>query len=351
MNNPAVLLITWNRPATTRQTLLEIIKSKPRRIYVSADGPRPNIQSDVILCEQTRAEVISMTHLGDFELRFLESNGGGARRAILGAMEWFFSQEDEGIVLEDDSLPTPDFFRFCSEMLERFRGDSRIFQVSGCNFSSPLGKPEKSYYFSTHQHIWGFATWRRSWLDFHEMVSEVEERNAISWWDALPDTPKGFRECWRKRVIAEDLGIDDNWDSTWNLRAKTRRQLSVTPAVSLVCNIGFGIDSLHSNKVPLISGPPPKPENIRFPLAHPDLVVPDVDRDNFVARVQWSVMPIFLRFLLAGLEKFRRLFIGSSPILPGPISAPEVCATQYQTIAQRFWARVSHGSRTAGIDQ
>ena len=60
---------------------------------------------------------------------------------------------EEGIVLEDDCLPHPSFFRFCEELLERYREDERIAMVSGDNFQFGRKRGDRSYYFSRYNHI------------------------------------------------------------------------------------------------------------------------------------------------------------------------------------------------------
>jgi len=65
--------------------------------------------------------------------------------------------------LEDDCLPHPTFFRFCQELLEKYRSDRRIMSISGNNYLLGKNRAEYSYYFSICSDIWGWATWRRAW--------------------------------------------------------------------------------------------------------------------------------------------------------------------------------------------
>ena len=34
-------------------------------------------------------------------------------------INWFFENEEEGVILEDDVLPIQSFFEYCDELLER----------------------------------------------------------------------------------------------------------------------------------------------------------------------------------------------------------------------------------------
>src|ERR1041385_7044425 len=123
-----VLFIIFNRPEVTRQVFAAIRQAKPARLYIAADGPRRDIESDVVNCNATR-QIINEVDW-DCELKTLLHNenlncGVGPSTAI----NWFFQHETEGIILEDDCLPTQSFFWFCQELLERYRNDSRIMHI------------------------------------------------------------------------------------------------------------------------------------------------------------------------------------------------------------------------------
>ena len=46
----------------------------------------------------------------------------GCRLGVSRAITWFFEQVEEGIILEDDCVPHPDFFPYCATLLEPERG-------------------------------------------------------------------------------------------------------------------------------------------------------------------------------------------------------------------------------------
>jgi hypothetical protein len=67
---------------------------------------------------------------------FRESNLG-CKNAVSGGINWFFSHEEMGIILEDDCLPSASFFDYATQLLQRYRHDNRIWMISGFN---PLGE-------------------------------------------------------------------------------------------------------------------------------------------------------------------------------------------------------------------
>lgn len=156
-----VLYCIFNRLDTVEKTFAPIRDAKPERLYISADGPRIDKECEKDLTEQVRRFVLdNIDWECDVKTLFREENLG-CDFAISGAIEWFFSQEKEGIVIEDDILTSPQFFDFCELMLETYRDNPKIRYIAGYNPIPDKDSPE-SYYFVPQACIWGWAAWRRS---------------------------------------------------------------------------------------------------------------------------------------------------------------------------------------------
>src|SRR6478609_2139677 len=162
----AVLLVIFNRPETTRLVFEAIRKAKPTRLYIAADGPREHVASDHKKCEEARQIVTQVDWDCQVHILFNQKNlncGVGPSSAFT----WFFEHEEEGIILEDDCLPSQSFFWFCQELLERYRDDTRVMHIGGNNFLNGWrNDSDYSYYFSRSGYVWGWATWRRAWNQF-----------------------------------------------------------------------------------------------------------------------------------------------------------------------------------------
>ena len=89
----------------------------------------------------------------------------GCKLGVSSAITWLFKNEDKGIILEDDCVPSASFFYFCEELLVRYQNDERIGAIAGSSFIKP-GFSEKSYFFSRYPFAWGWATWARAWRHF-----------------------------------------------------------------------------------------------------------------------------------------------------------------------------------------
>jgi len=260
-----LLLIAFNRPDHFEQLIERLRESEPQRIYVAVDGPRPDRPDDREKIHQTRSLIDRIDWTTDVHVLGQDGNLG-CGRAVSTALNWFFDHEERGIVLEDDILPQSSFFDFCSELLDRYADDERVQAISGCNFVPPefQSRPDLPYRFSRVPHIWGWATWRRSWalhsLDMSNWRDRISRKQL---WDASGRSVQGML-FWRS--IFDLLARDqiDTWDMQYTFEAMARGMSTATSNVNLVDNIGFGAGATHTEiRPPYLR----MSENIELPLA------------------------------------------------------------------------------------
>src|SRR4030042_6453503 len=148
-----VLFLIFNRPDTTEKVFDEIRKAKPKKLFVAADGPRQDKQGEKEKVGRARQIVIDGIDW-DCEIKTLfRDKNLGCKVAVSSAINWFFENEEMGIILEDDCLPHQSFFRFCGELLEKYKDDERIMVISGENLLFGRKRTNYSYYFSRYYHI------------------------------------------------------------------------------------------------------------------------------------------------------------------------------------------------------
>ena len=120
-----VCLIIHRRPETTRQVLAAIRTVRPRRLFVVADGPRPQVPGEAALCHAAREAALSVDW--DCTVTPLFAAGNlGLRDRVRSGLDAVFAAVPEAIILEDDCRPDPTFFRYAAELLERYRDDPRV---------------------------------------------------------------------------------------------------------------------------------------------------------------------------------------------------------------------------------
>jgi hypothetical protein len=240
-----VLFIIFNRPDLTQRVFNEIKNAKPNKLYVSADGPRSNVSSDIEKCATTR-KIIEQVDWDCKVSLLMNDTNLGCGKAVSRAITWFFSQEEMGIILEDDCLPDPSFFSYCEQLLIKYKDNNEIMHIGGANFQKGIRRGESSYYFSSIAHVWGWASWRRAWnmydfnlSDFKAFVSKNkirryhQNKKVISHWMSV-----------FKQMVCHEI---DTWDHQWTYSIWNNGGWSIIPQYNLISNIGFGKDATHTS--------------------------------------------------------------------------------------------------------
>ena len=211
---------------------------------------------------------------------FAETNMGCGKRVASG-LDWAFRLVDEAIILEDDCLPDPSFFRYCAELLERYRADERIMMISGDNFQNGASRTPDSYYFSQFPRCWGWATWRRAWQLYDFTMPEWPQRREMRWLKPFARN-SALERYWAQCFDDVMSGKIDTWDYQWMYCVFAHRGLSIVPNVNLVTNIGFSNTATHTLKFDNHHVVPSRA--MEFPLRHPPAVRPCERADQFEKR-------------------------------------------------------------------
>ena len=264
----AILFLVFNRPETTKLVFESIRAAKPPRLYISADGPRLNRPNDKSLCNEVQNIVTTIDWPCELKTFFREQNQG-CKKAVSSGIDWFFKNEEQGIILEDDILPLSGFFIYCDELLELYKDDNRVAMVSGNNSISKRLHLKESYFFTHYGNIWGWATWRRAWQHY-----DVDMRDWPKWRDngglnTISDHVRFFEAYWQDYNDAIYNGKIDTWDFQWYFTCWRINGFCITPKNNQTYNLGFDGNATHT------SGPAPdfviesEPETLVFPLLHP----------------------------------------------------------------------------------
>lgn len=279
-----VLLLVFNRPGCSRRLLTALEKVRPRKLLVSADGPRN--EAEAALCRETRALFDSLDWDCIVQTHFSEKNLGGPLACSAG-ISWALEQEDRCIILEDDCLPDPSFFQFCERMLERYQDDGQVMHVSGSNFIGHARPATYDYHFSRYATAWGWATWRRAWqhFDLHLSKWPAFEQSSLPG-ELFPDPAE--RAHWKHFFSRQYHGEALHWDYAWMFACMSRRGRCVVPNRNLVSNIGWGSDGTHTRNphdyLSMLPTTPMATGSLRHP---PDIDYDDLaDAQTFRARFQ-----------------------------------------------------------------
>jgi len=239
-----VLFLLFNRPDTTLRVFNEIKAAKPSRLYIAADGPRMDRPGEALLCKEAVAIVSQIDWECKVE-RLIRTDNLGCKQAVSSAIDWFFENEEEGIILEDDCLPAKSFFYYCDILLEKYRYDTRIRHIAGCNLQRGKTWGDASTYFANQTHVWGWATWRRVWAEYDKDLKKYDEHEVAEKLGNIFTDPFLVEE-WTRIFREVKSGKIDTWDYQLAFINYFNNSLSVNPNVNLISNIGFGDDATHT---------------------------------------------------------------------------------------------------------
>jgi hypothetical protein len=283
--NTAVLFLIFNRLDTTKKVFAAIRQAKPPRLYISADGPRSSKEGEAEKVRTVRNYVLSNIDW-DCEVKtlFREKNLG-CKIGVSEGISWFFENEEEGIILEDDVLPIPSFFPYCEELLEHYRHSENIALISGLNPISDYIQNNDSYFLSYYKFIWGWASWRRVWQQI-----DIPMKTWPAWRDKgglkqiFPDDP--LTEIYFRNIFDSTYkGIIDTWDYPFTISCWINNMHGIISTNNQIINLGYGDDNAtntQGNAPECLLSSPPIP--IIFPLKHPIKLDVSTEIDSYISR-------------------------------------------------------------------
>ncbi|MCG8650658.1 MAG: glycosyltransferase family 2 protein [Pirellulales bacterium] len=325
-----IALMVFNRPEMARGLVDSLRVIRPSRLFVIADGPRPDRAGEAKLVSRTRQAVEQIDWPCQITRVFAKENLGCGLR-IRSGISAALGEVDRLIVLEDDCRPNPSFFRYTAELLQRFETESRVMAISGTCFHQQVPSGQ-SYYFSRYAHCWGWATWRRAW--------ELSDLSGCDWnqlrssrvFADLFDTPHQMA-YWRCLLDQIAQGKLDTWDVQWMLACWLNGGLAVTPTKNLVSNVGFGESATHTIDDPQLSS------LLTYGLGelnHPQVISRDVAADAESDRLLFSGTwrkPGMLKSLIDQLRRRCRNCRSIDPGMQPGRARPKATGESGRTIA------------------
>jgi hypothetical protein len=303
MKTPVVLII-FNRPHHTEKVFEVVRQAQPAKLLVIADGPRPHRSEDQEKCAATRAIIERVDWDCQVFKNYSDINLTCDSRIIDG-LNWVFDTVEEAIILEDDCIPHPTFFPYCEALLDRYRHDERIMNISGQNVLFGRQRTEYSYYFSRFTLCWGWATWKRSWQYFDidlKLWPKIRDKRFMT--DILED-PYAVKVWQRTAQMLYD-GQLTGWDFKWMFACWLQNGLCIIPNGNLVTNIGYGLEAthIHNENDPYIKM---ATEAMNFPLKQPPFVIRDLEADKFTQRTLFDYDPNILKKVQKKMKKLLKI--------------------------------------------
>lgn len=275
-----VYLNFFNRPDTFGQVFEAVRRAKPSKLFLSCDGPRDGRPEDVLNIKQCQEIASKIDWECEVHKNYSPDNLRCGKRMYTG-ISWAFEHVDRLIILEDDCVPSNDFFIFCAELLEKYKNDNRIHMINAMNHLGKYEATQNSYFFGPGC-CWGWATWKRAWNNMDFYMGFLDDNYSMKCVERKYPFYRDALKIGRERLgILQSGGKLSAWTYQSGMASALQSQMAIVPSVNLITNIGLTADSEHAvnnmrklakSQQAYFNAPTYKMD---FPLKHPKYVVED----------------------------------------------------------------------------
>ena len=241
-----VIFLNFNRPEKTRASLACIREARPSEFFVFADGPRDGNQDDPEKCNNVREILTSEVDWNCKIWRYFPDKNMGCGAGVSSAISIAFNYFEHAIILEDDCIASPDFFKNSTRLLAEFSDDEKIGAINGNNFQDGILRGTEHYYRSKYFHCWGWATWKRVWKLYDFSMASWKSSEKHQFWIDGCFSAQEVRYWSRVFSMMTSASRVDTWDYQLTYALFSNSLDCLTPNKNLVRNIGFGPDATHT---------------------------------------------------------------------------------------------------------
>lgn len=231
MDTP-ILLCVYRRLEKVIAVLESLKAVQPTHLYISANAPKN--EAEKVYTDAIKEAIDKhVTWKCRIHKKYENEHIASCSTSITKGIDWFFSNVESGIILEDDCVADPSFFEMCTVLLEKYRNDETVYHISGTNTCYDHDHEPQLLSSNFSMPNWGWATWRRCWEKYtpqmnnwetikHKIHSKVKD---TAFWDEF---------------LAFNAETKIAWDIQWNVDIWANGGIVLLPSYNTVSNIGFG---------------------------------------------------------------------------------------------------------------
>ncbi len=241
-----ILITAWNRPEKVRILINSLKVLKPENLYFSCDGPRNENINELEKTNQTRKIINENIDWECNVKKNFNDTNLGCRVNMIKSINWVFESNEMAIILEDDCIPKPEFFKYCYLLLKKYEKDFEIWNINGTNLQNGNLRGNGSYYFSKYFHSWGWATWKNRWLRIDDNLDTYESFKNLhnkKQYFLNKSEEKYWLKIWDNLKYHEK---PDSWAYRWLYTCISNKGLNITPNINLINNIGFDMEASNT---------------------------------------------------------------------------------------------------------
>ena len=105
---------------------------------------------------------------------FIRNKNFDLFKNITSGLDSVFKKHNKAIILEDDILVNKFFINYMNKALKIYKNNSKVSSIHGwfCEHKKKI----PSTFFLRGSDIWGWATWKRSWIEFNRNPKKLIEK-------------------------------------------------------------------------------------------------------------------------------------------------------------------------------
>lgn len=289
----------WIRPECQRKQFEILKQARPSVMFLISDGGRNEKEWEAI---RKNREIFDNEI--DWECtvyKIYEDKNNGLYTMGKKGSKLVWSKVDRCIFLEDDQIVSVSYFRFCQELLEKYKDDKRIGAICAMNHLGIWEDASSDYFFSAGGAIWGLATWKRTYEQRDYSFSFAKDPYILKLLKQNADN------SYAKKAIASvaKTGTHDGHvpggEFFHTINTYGHNQLFIIPKKNMMSNIGCTNDSAHAIEYKLLPRAMKKIFNMKtyeleFPLKHQDFVIRDKNYEKKQKRITGVDHPVILFF-------------------------------------------------------
>jgi hypothetical protein len=226
----SVLLLVYRRLEKAQKLYAVLQKIKPKKLYISSNAPANS--TEVYFCEEIRKLFLNPDWDCDVFTLFQEQHIPDCSASVTTGINWFFSQEKKGIILEDDCIPETSFFQFCKLMLDKYEDNESVMHISGTNLLQKTNSDYDYFYSKMILPCWGWASWRRAWQKYTPLMNNWKHHQEL----ILEDVQ--HKAFW-KEILKKNENELIGWDLQWMIDIWVNNSVGIIPSQNMITNIGY----------------------------------------------------------------------------------------------------------------
>jgi len=238
----ALAIFSYNRPQHLNALYQAIEHLKLENQYcfhLFNDGPKASKTRDIALVQDLTDKFSN--RVSNCILSRKTENLGLAK-SIRSGLDSVFTKHEKAIILEDDIIPTIEFFEAMEFFLTNSIGDRKIGSITGANTTRFPFYVRDDFLARKRHSSWGWATWADRWVSIDW---RYVERDFLFDKQLIKKIKRVSPDLVRYAKLQE-LGEIDSWATAMNIDFIKRDLLCIVPRQNLISNIGFDGSGTHN---------------------------------------------------------------------------------------------------------